>query len=707
MISSYGKSFFKKNRIRIFIPAVITVLISISLFYSFYQRSGKNEVLVQLVVQLIEDGHFNPVPIDDAFSAKAFDAYLKNLDPLKQFMTREDVAQLSKYKLQIDDQIRNHKFQLYDLAVSIMDKRMAETQAYCHEILSQPFDFTQQETFEADVDKLDWAANSAELKERWRKNLKYSALVRVSDQMKAQEKEPDQSKHTTLEAMEADARQKILKLNDGIFQNLKQQDEDKFAFFLNAIAAVFDPHTLYNTPSDKENFDIRMSGQLEGIGATLQTSDNYVKVVNIMPGSPSWLQGDLKVNDLITKVKQEKEHDAVDIFGMRIDDAVKLIRGKKGTKVTLTVRRADGSTHDITITRDVVIVEETYAKSAILTDPVTKNKVGYIYLPSFYGNVNRTLTGRLASNDIAIEIEKLKKEDVQGMILDLRSNTGGLLSEAIRTAGLFISTGPVVQVKENTGQPHIGSDSDPTVQYDGPLAVLVNTISASASEIVAAALQDYKRAVIIGSTSTFGKGTVQAITDLNNYLPVTMNQLKPLGSMFLTIQKYYRINGNATQLKGVESDIVLPDIYGEWEIGEKYEDHYLPWTTIAPAQYRIWGRPVPVAELQIKSKERTSKSENFKLSSEQINAFKKQRDETMISLNLEKFRKEEQKRNAENKRFDELNEKLTRLVITAPNVDLDAIKGDTAKIARNDKWLKAMNKDIYLEEAVQVVGDMK
>ncbi len=707
-MASPDRSFFKKNKARIFIPAIALILISVSLFYSFYKRSEKNDVIMQMVVQLAERDHFSPSPIDDKFSEKAFAAYLKKLDPYKQFLTKEDIVRMEVYKLQIDDQIRTNEFQLYDLAVKLSDQRFLDAEGYYKEILSVPFDFNVSEMYETDPDKLDWAANGAELKERWRKDMKYRALVRVSDAKKAQEKESDVTKHKTPEEMEADARQKILKSNNDVFQYRKQQKpEDKFALYINALMAAFDPHTQYNTPTDKETFDIRMSGQFEGIGATLQASDGYAKVVDMVPGSPSWMQGELKVNDLITKVKQEKEPEPVDIFGMRLDDAVKLIRGKKGTKVTLTVKRSDGSLHNITITRDVVILEETYAKSAVLTDPKTKIKAGYIYLPSFYVDFKNTVTGRACSNDVAKEIEKLKKEQVQGIVLDLRNNTGGSLPDAIRMAGLFINSGPIVQVKDNMGTPRVYSDIDPSVQYDGPFVILVNSISASASEIVAAAMQDYKRAVIVGGPSTFGKGTVQVVADLDEYLPSEMSGLKPLGSLFLTIQKYYRINGGATQLKGVTSDIILPDLYSELGIGERFEDNCLPWTTVTPAKYSVWKNPVPVDALRKKSRERTSKNEIFRLLTEQTAALKKQKDESQISLSLEAYQREEEKRNNESKRFEEAGKKQTRLTVTSLAPDLTAMKGDTAKIARNDKWLADLNKDVYLEEAVQVIGDMK
>ena len=708
-MKSSSKSFFRKAKIGLFIPAILLLLVSASLFYSFNKRFDKNDAILQLVMKITESGHFSPAKIDDQFSEKVFDAYLKNLDPNKWFLTKEDIRQMEAYRLQIDDQIRNYTYQLFELSVKLIDKRIPEVQGYYREILSQPFDFTVNETWEGDSDKRDWAANSTELKESWRKWLKYCILSRVATALRAQEKETDPSKIKTIETIEKEARERELKsYNDVFLNNLDQQRPAKrFSMYVNAITTAYDPHTSYRTPADKRRFEDNMSGQFEGIGARLQASDGYAKVVSLEPGSPSWLQGELKVNDLIIKVKQEHEAEPVDIFGMDLDDAVSLIRGKKGTKVTLTVKRSDGSIHEITITRDVITSDETYAKSAVLTDPAAKTKVGYIELSSFYIDFRRTATGRASSGDVAKEIEKLKKEGVQGIILDLRTNGGGSLGDAIKMAGLFIESGPIVQVKNQIGNPRTYSDPDPKVQYDGPFVILVNSISASASEIMAAAMQDYQRAVIIGSPSTFGKGTVQEPIDLDEYLSNGAASLKPLGSLYLTIQKYYRINGGSVQLKGVESDIVLPDMFSELKYAERYEDNCLPWTTVSPAKYQVWKKPVPVAALKKKSMERTSKNEGFKLMNEQLTFVKQQRENTLLSLNLETFQQDENKRREENKRFDEISKLLTSLSITALNVDIAEMEGDTTKIARSDKWIKDLNKDIWLEEAVKVIGDMR
>ena len=708
-MNSSEKSSFQKVRFRFLIPIGIILLVSTtSLLYSFYKRSDKNDIILKMTMQLVREGHVSPVPINSQFSEKAFDAYMKNLDPLKWFLTKEDIKQMEVYRRQIGEQLNAGTYQLFDLSVKIMEKRISETQGYYKEILSQPFDFSVDEMWEIDHEKREWPDNSAELKENWRKMMKRQSMSHVSNALRVQENQTDSSKIKTMEAIEIEARERWLKYYNDQYNNLDHKQPDKmFGMYVNAIMTVFDPHTKYQTARQKENFDINMTGQLEGIGASLVPSDGYVSVQRIIIGSPSWLQGELRVNDHITKVKQEHEEEAVDIFGWSVDDAVTLIRGKKGTKVTLTVRRIDGSIHEITITRDLVIDEETYAKSAILNDHATKTKAGYIYLPSFYLDFKRSATGRAASEDVAEEIEKLKKDGVHGIILDMRTNGGGALFDVINMGGLFVPQGPIVQVKASAGPARAQISPFPSERYDGPLVVLVNAVSASASEILAAALQDYKRAVIIGDPQTYGKGTVQHVIDLDEWLPAGLSAFKPMGAFNLTFQKFYRITGGSVQLKGVESDITLPDVYSALKYRARFDDNHLEWSTVPAARFNEWKNPVNIDVLKKKSAERTSKSEDFKLLSQQIAQIKEQYDNTYMTLNLNVYQQEDKKRREENKRFEEFNKKTTALDIAATTVDIAEMKGDTARIARSDRWIKDMTTDIILEEAVKVIGDMR
>ncbi len=692
---------FKKRHIRYTTLFSVVVLSVILLSYSFCIRENKEQVLIKLVIQVLDMAHFSPLEINDDFSAKVFNQYLKHVDFNKRFFTKEDLKKLEPYKTKIDDEIKARSVEFYTVTNDMLSKNIDKVQGYYKEILNKPFKFDGNETFETDPDKLDYPQNDAALKEAWQKALKYQALVQLSNM----QQEQDQSKSDTIRKksfaeMEAEVRGKVLKLNNDWFKRLKQMsDMDRFGLFLNAITGIYDPHTAYLLPEDEENFNISMSGQLEGIGAQLQESDGHVKVVGIVPGSASWLQGELKVNDIILKVKQEGQ-EAVDVYDMPLEDVVKMIRGKKGTKVTLQVKKIDGTFKTITITRDVVIIDETYAKSAVIDNG--SGKTGYIYLPKFYANFEQTETGRSCAEDVAKEIEKLNREKVNGIILDLRNNGGGALTDAVRMAGLFIKDGPIVQVKTKMGVPKILEDTDTTIQYRGPMIVLVNSFSASASEILAAAMQDYHRAFIMG-TPSFGKGTVQTKMDLDRYWNGTQS-VGSLGSLLVTIQKFYRINGGATQLKGVTPDIMLPDQYSEIETGERDQDYHMPWTQIKPVPYAKWTGLPNFDQIVQKETNIVNSDPDFKIIKEEADALKKQHDETIETLNIDKFGKEEKEIQVKNKKFEESNKKETGLKIHSLVKDVEEMKGDTGKIVRNANWIKGLTKDIDLREAARVIN---
>ncbi|RZK27879.1 MAG: tail-specific protease, partial [Hymenobacter sp.] len=374
---------------------------------------------------------------------------------------------------------------------------------------------------------------------------------------------------------------------------------ETLANYANTIANTYDPHTEYFAPKDKEEFDYQLTGRLEGIGATLREKDGLIYIEEIVPGSASFRQGQLKKGDAILRVAQGAT-EPVSIEGWHTAKAVTLIRGKKGTEVRLTVKKPDGSTKIIPIIRDVVINEETYAQSAIINDPSGK-KIGYLRLPGFYADFNNN-GGRSSADDVKKELAKLNAEGAQGIVFDLRTNGGGSLTDAVEMAGLFMPSGPMVQVHDSRGVTNVLNDKDPRVQYTGPLVVLVNKYSASASEILAAAVQDYKRGIIMGSTSTYGKGTVQRVVDLDETLPAELNALKPFGSLKFTMQKFYRVTGASTQFKGVASDIVLPDVYSYLDQGEKESDYPLKWDEIKPASFRPWDNQPNYTKLEASSK---------------------------------------------------------------------------------------------------------
>ena len=558
-----------KNVFFVFGPIVFIV-------FGFFLK-GQNlgeDILLRAINMNLQNAHYDPVEIDDNFSKKAYQLYIDNIDANKRLLIQSDLDELEPYKTTIDDEIINGTYQFFNASLEIIEERTALTERFFEEILGQPMNFDKDEMVDFSED-IPYVKNEKELKERWRKYLKYSVLTRLYADQKAQEKSLSNADTSfipkSMDTLQAMAQRSVLKTHRDWYKRLKRLDrQDRLAMYVNSITSVYDPHTNYFPPEQKEDFDIQMSGRLEGIGAQLQEKDGYIKITNVIPGGPSSLQGELKTNDLILKVAQEGE-EAVDIIDWRISDAVKIIRGPKGSKVTLTVRKPDGSEKNITITRDIVVLEETYAKSLIIHDQ-DRVKSGYIYLPSFYADFQNP-RGRFSWKDVKTEIEKLKTENVLGIILDLRNNGGGSLDDVVKMGGLFIDQGPIVQVKEKGRPAQILEDRYPGAEWEGALVIMVNEFSASASEIMAAAMQDYERAIIIGSKSTHGKGTVQRFLPLNRTL--RDKDIPDLGSIKLTIQKFYRINGDATQLKGVQSDVILPDNYMYLETGEKEHEYPL------------------------------------------------------------------------------------------------------------------------------------
>ncbi|MDX1683842.1 MAG: carboxy terminal-processing peptidase, partial [Saprospiraceae bacterium] len=481
---------------------------------------------------------------------------------------------------------------------------------------------------------------------------------------------------------------------------------DRFETYVNSITHVFDPHTDFYNPKEKEDFDINMSGRLEGIGARLQTDGDLTKVVDIIPGGPAWKQKDLEVGDKISAVRQGDSEEIEDITGMRIDEVVKRIRGKKGTFVTLTVLKKDGTQEDITIERDEVIIDEGFAKSMLLEHESIEDPVGYIYLPRFYSNFN-SKDGPKASDDVKKELEKLKAENVGGIILDIRNNGGGALHEVVDMAGLFVEEGPIVQVKSRKGQPYIHRDKDVSVTYDGPLVVMVNSNSASASEILAAALQDYERAVIVGSSSTFGKGTVQRFYDLDRAVKGA-SDMKPLGQVKITTQKYYRIDGGSVQLKGVVPDVVLPDNYMYIKTGEKDYDYAMEWTQITPIDHAQNVFKVDNVEtLRAKSEERVAGNPVFSKVEENAARIKTLREGTSYPMELDTYRTYIKERKAEAEKYEDLYVPLESITLSNLEVDMDYINTDSSRIARNDRWKENLQKDFYLEEALMVLSDLQ
>ncbi len=670
-------------------------------------EAAKDKVLMQVLVQSLKNSHYDPKDINDEFSSGAFDLYMKRLDFGKRFLLQDDVEKLLEYRTQIDDQIKNSDFTFFDESYDLINKRVDEAKAYYEAALSKPFDFSEQEEIELDEEKRMFAENKKELKDLWRRNLKYQALVRIHQMEKDQETAAAESDTATIlsfDEMEEKVREQLTKSHNRWFERLEKLNrEDRKDIYINSIMNVYGPHTVYFPPKDKENFDIGMSGQLEGIGAQLQEKDGYIKVSRIVPGSPSYRQGELEKGDLIIKVGQGDEP-PVDVVDMRLDDAVQLIRGKKGTEVRLTVKKVNGSINTIPIIRDIVVLEETYAKSAVITNE-NDAKVGYIRLPKFYADFSRR-GGRSASVDVKRELEKLKAENVEGIVLDLRNNSGGSLRDAIDMTGYFIDKGPVVQVKSRYQRPEVMKDNDAAVVYDGPLVVMTNQFSASASEILAAAIQDYDRGIIMGAKSSFGKGTVQRFIELDRRLTPAYKQYEPLGAVKVTTQKFYRINGGATQLRGVTPDIVMPDQYNYLDMGESENEFVMEWDEIDPAAYEKWNHAYKKSSIVEQSESRIASNPTMMKVSKNSERLKEQQDDTRVSLNLEVFRQRQETLDKQAEEFEELFEPLESLEPTNLAIDYERISQDSVKMDINDKWLEDLKKDAFLNEATLVISDI-
>ncbi|MEO1624731.1 MAG: carboxy terminal-processing peptidase [Bacteroidota bacterium] len=677
-------------------------------YYPSPNSAEKEVVLMQTILSGLNQLHYRPQAIDDEFSSKLYDLFVERLDGGKRWFTAEDLDQLKKYRLQLDDEANTGSFDFFDASTSLLSKRIDQTKDYYAEFLAKPFDFSKEETIELDGEKKEFAKNNKELKEYWRKSMKYETLVRLNNKLKEQEELEEGEEAKSFEELEKEAREAVLETYDDWYQRMqKRRRSDYMSDYLNTITNIFDPHTGYYEPKDKENFDIGMSGTLEGIGARLQTDGDYTKVVSIVPGGPAWKQKSLEENDLIMKVTQgdESNIDAVDVTGFRIDDVVKLIRGKKGTTVTLTVKKVNGTIDDITITRDVVQLDESYARSVILDMPGRADKIGYIKLPRFYADFNRR-GGRSCSKDIAAELEKLQAVGVNGVILDLRNNGGGSLRDVVTMSGLFIEEGPIVQVKSRSRRPEVLADEDPQVQYGGPLIVMVNSFSASASEILAAALQDYERAVVVGSNSTFGKGTVQRFFDLDRAVR-GKSDIKPLGEVKLTIQKFYRVDGGSTQLKGVVPDIILPDRYHYFDMGEKENEYAMEWTQIPSVRYaQNVTRLSKLEEIKAKSATRVAENATFAKVLDNAKRLKDQSELSAYSLNMDAFKADEQAREEAANKFKDMFKPIDGLAVTNLEVDMTDIESDESKKARNDEWIKGIKKDIYIEETLAIMGDL-
>lgn len=698
-----------------FIP-VILVLTAASLFLAF-QTQGRSDSdnpkskytrIIRNVGLLLEQGHYSPKTIDDNFSKLVLKKFVEDLDGDKNIFLQSDLDGFKKFETKIDDEIHGAELLSFFSISQVYINRLKETADLYNGILAKPFDFSKDESVMLDREKLNSPKTEAERTDIWRKRLKYLTLSRYNDMLDDREKNKDKEdyKFKADSTLEREARDAVRKQIDRYFATkmTRENNDENFSTFINAITGTMDPHTNYFAPVDKRTFDESMRGSFFGIGAQLKEDDGKIKIANLITGGPAWKGGELKAEDEIIKVAQGNE-EPVDVTGYSVTDAVKIIRGaKKGSEVRLTVRRMDGAVTVISILRDEIKLDDTFAKSAIINGD---HKVGYIYLPEFYVDFADP-NGAKCSEDVAKEIQKLKAENVEGIIMDLRGNGGGSLPEVVKMVGLFIEDGPVCVVKGREDKPYQWKDKDKSVLYSGPLTVLVDEFSASASEIFAAAIQDYKRGIIIGSTSTYGKGTVQRTIPLN---PESENPLfsnknsEDLGSVKLTLQKFYRVNGGATQLKGVVPDIVIPDRYEYLKFREKDNTAALAWDEIGKADYKPWTSTISNDVVINYSDQQIARNSTFIKIKESINWLEKYSDKA-YSLNLNKYKEEQKQFKAKVKELDDLyklNKEMTVKNIAADTVVINSAK---EKIEKNTQWLKRVGNDIYIDETVKVMNNM-
>lgn len=664
----------------------------------------KYEKILQLVGAILTQGHYKPKDINDDFSKKVYNKYFEDLDPQKNIFLQSDIKSLDKYSTRIDDEVKGAPVEFFKAAGQLFDTRVKELENVYKSILAKPFDFTVNETYIGDDDKKSFPADEATRKEEWRKYLKYLTLQRYSDLLDGRESSKGKEgeiKKTDAE-LEKDARDKVLAMMNRTFDRYRTKfnEEDKFDVFVNVITEMMDPHTEFMPPLDKRYFDETMSGKFYGIGAQLTYDEGNIKIASVLPGGPAQKSGQVEAGDYIVRVAQEGET-PVDLSGFTVQDAVKLIRGKLGTRVNLTLRKKDGTLKTLALVREEIVQDEAYVRSVIVNEG--SQKVGYIYLPEFYANFQEA-NGAHSGDDVAKEIKKLKAEGVDGIVIDLRNNGGGALYDVIQIAGLFIDDGPVVQVKDRQGKPTVMRDREAGVLYDGPLVIMVNEMSASASEILAAAMQDYGRGVILG-TNTYGKGTVQRTIGLDPESGFT-NTNSELGSLKITLQKFYRINGGSTQQKGVVPDVVIPDYLQNLKIREKDNPYSLPYDEIGKASYQPWKAGYSLEAVKQMAASRVASDSTFKKISD-ASVFVAKQNDKVYPLQLDKYRQEQKEVRNAVKSIESLTKLSTPLPVSFMKQDESRfISQDKDKTERYKQWMANVSKDVYVDQAAKVIKDM-
>ena len=683
---------------------LVLLFLTLSSFFDFNQNNEKDKLLIEIISYVIERGHFDPKNIDNEFSENMFKEFIENMDGQHRFFLSSDIGNFKKYKYDLDDEIINSKTTFFDLVYNKLIQRQEIVKNFYEEILNKPFSFNEDEIISLDYKNAPYPSTLNDLKFLWRKRLKLSTLSIYVDKKEDQinQKKIDSS-HAILDdyILEKQSREITLSNMKNFFDSVDELNRnDYFNIYINSLVKQFDPHSFYFSPNEKETFDTSISGKFEGIGARLGKKNQQITILEVISGGPVWKGNLLEPGDVILKVS-DSSGDPVEVTGMRLDDVVKLIKGPKGTNVILNVKRVDGTVNDVNIVRDIVELEESYAKASI----IKKNEINYglIYLPKFYVDF-KSYNERNAANDVKKLIIQLKKEKINGLVLDLRDNGGGSLQTVVDITGYFIKTGPVVQVKSTGGKKQVLKDRDPSIIWNGPLVVLVNELSASASEILAAALQDYNRAIVIGSKQTFGKGTVQNVVDLNKI--IAGNSYGNLGALKLTTDKFYRINGGSTQLEGVKSDIIFPNRYSFIEIGEKDQENPLPWDFIGSAQFSPSDTKNNFEYVQNESNKRIVSNTYLNLLKEEAKWVKEQQDQYKYSLNYSEFVRNRDSIVKISKKFDEIGNYRSDLIIDWIEKDRLEIDVNNSFKEKRARWKEILIKDIQLNEAINILSDI-
>lgn len=669
---------------------------------SFAQKSKVTEnvdLVFHNTADMLQHIHYAPKTLDDKFSQQVFKSYLEQLDKDKRFFLQEDLQQFKKYERQLDDEMKGKVVQFYKVVNKTFAQRLKESEVMLDELMKQPFKFTTPEVYNSNTDKLDYCKNADDLKSRLRNYLKFQVLSNYEDLLDINAR--DTASKLTDAQMEEKARQTILRIEKRYVENLKKltTDEEAFNTYVNSITNLYDPHSNYFLPVDRREFQEGLSGVYYGIGALLSDNKGTISIGELMIGGPAWKSGLVEKGDVIVKVAQQGGK-PVDVSGMAMSDVIKLTRGQQGTAVTITFRKLDGSMKDISLKREALQLDDTFVKSAIIEDSV---KLGYISFPKFYtdfGDAN----GRSCAADMARELARLQQENVKGIIVDIRDNIGGSLGEVINMLGLFIKEGPVVQVKGPTGEPYVSRVRGKAALYEGPLVVLVNEMSASAAEIFAGAIQDYHRGIIVGSSSTYGKGSVQRPFGIGDNRFGNSDPNTDLGTLHVTLQKYYRITGAATQLKGVSPDVQLPGIYEPYKMQEKNNPTALAWDTIQAVPFALLDDQGVIAKAVASSGKRMQ--EDTVLISLTRNLRWMQNRNGIYPLQLDKYREDEK---AVQNKLGAIRKQLVSAkpmgVKNTTDMEESLKSKEQFKNDSNKNWINSLKRDLFLSEAVYVMYD--